>query len=91
MMTTVAADGLEPWGARASAGIASWWHHQMERFFHVTGPMWEESTGHQWIPLTKASEKDLWCFLWSVPEQTSEQTIETAVIWAAIKFIMISL
>ena len=24
------------------------WEH-----FHVTGPLWGESTGHQWIPLTK--------------------------------------
>ena len=25
-------------------------------------------TGHQWIPLTKASDAELWCFLWSAPE-----------------------
>ena len=24
----------------------------------------------QGIPLTKASEAELWCFLWAVPEQT---------------------
>ena len=24
---------------------------------------------HRWIPLTKASDADLWCFLWSTPEQ----------------------
>ena len=22
---------------------------------HITGPLWEESTSHQWIPLTKTS------------------------------------
>ena len=27
------------------------WKH-----FRVTGPLWGESTGHQWIPLTKASD-----------------------------------
>ena len=32
----------------------------------VTGPLWGESTG--WIPLTKASGAELWCFLWSAPE-----------------------
>ena len=37
--------------------------------FHVTGPLWRESTGHRWIPLTKASDAELWCFLWSVPEK----------------------
>ena len=29
--------------------------------FHVTGPLWGESTGHRWIPLTKASDTGLWC------------------------------
>ena len=33
--------------------------------FGVTGPLWGESTGHRWIPLTKASDTVLWCFLWS--------------------------
>ena len=23
--------------------------------------------GHRWIPLTKANDAELWCFLWSVP------------------------
>ena len=31
--------------------------------------LWEEFTGHRWIPLTKASEAKLWRFLWSAPEQ----------------------
>ena len=26
-----------------------------------------ESTGHPWIPLTKASVAELWCFLWYAP------------------------
>ena len=40
--------------------------------FHVTGPLWGESTGHRWIPLTKAIDAELWCFLWSAREQTAE-------------------
>ena len=28
---------------------------------------------HRWIPLTKASDVELWCFLWSPPEQTVKQ------------------
>ena len=36
--------------------------------FHVTGPLCREFTGHQWIPRTKASDLELWCFLWSAPE-----------------------
>ena len=35
--------------------------------FRVTGPLWGEFTGHRWIPLTKASDAELWCFLWSKP------------------------
>ena len=32
--------------------------------FHITGPLWEESTGHQWVPLTKGQYKAyLWCAL----------------------------
>ena len=59
--------------------------------FRVTGPLWGEFTGHRWIPLTKASDAELWCFLWSAPEQTVEQTIEAPVIWDAIAPIMMSL
>ena len=59
--------------------------------FRVTGALWGESTGHRWIPLTKASNAALWCFLWFAPEQTAEQPIETPVIWDAIALIMTSL
>ena len=40
--------------------------------FRVTGLLWGEFTGHRWIPLTKASDAELWCFLWSTAEQTIE-------------------
>ena len=30
--------------------------------FQVTGPLWREFTGHRWIPLTKVSNAELWCF-----------------------------
>ena len=36
--------------------------------FRVTGPLCGEFTGHRWIPLTKASDAVLWCFLWSATE-----------------------
>ena len=57
--------------------------------FHVTGPLWGKSTGYQWIPLTKAIDVELLCFLWSAPEQTVEQTIEMPVIWNTITLIML--
>ena len=34
----------------------------------VTGPLCGEFTGPRWIPRTKASDAELWCFLWSAPE-----------------------
>ena len=36
----------------------------------VTGPLCGKLTGHRWIPHTKASDAELWCFLWSAPEQS---------------------
>ena len=35
----------------------------------------------------KASDAELWCLLWSVPEQTVAQTIDMPVIWDAIALI----
>ena len=40
--------------------------------FRVTGPLCGEFTGHRWIPITKAIDAELWCFLWSPPEQSVE-------------------
>ena len=48
--------------------------------FRVTGLLCGESTGHRWIPLTKASDVELWCFVWCAPEQTVKQTIDTPMI-----------
>ena len=36
--------------------------------FRVTGHLCGEFTGSRWIPHTKASDTELWCFLWSAPE-----------------------
>ena len=36
--------------------------------FHITGHLCGEFTGPRWIPHTKASDMELWCFLWSAPE-----------------------
>ena len=37
--------------------------------FRVTGHLCREFASHQWIPRSKASDADLWCFLWSVPDK----------------------
>ena len=36
--------------------------------FRDTGPLCGEFTSHRWIPCTKASDVELWCFLWSASE-----------------------
>ena len=36
--------------------------------FRVTGPLCGEFTGLRWILHTKASDAELWCFLWSACE-----------------------
>ena len=59
--------------------------------FCVTGPLWGEYPGHRWNSLKKARDAELWCFLWSAPEQTPEQTVETLVIWDAIALIIMTL
>ena len=59
--------------------------------FRVIGPLWWESTSHWWIPHTKASDAELWCFIWSASEQKVEQIIEMPVIWDAIALFMTSL
>ena len=40
--------------------------------FRVTGHLCGKFTGHRWISHTKASDAELWCLLWSVPEWTIE-------------------
>ena len=37
------------------------------KYFRVTDHLCGEFSGHRWIPLTKASDAELWCFLWSTP------------------------
>ena len=38
------------------------WKH-----FRESDPLYGEFTGNRWIHLTKASDAELWCFLWSAP------------------------
>ena len=59
--------------------------------FRVTGHLCGEFIGPRWIPRTKASDAELWCFLWSASEWTIELTIVRQVIWDAIAPIMTSL
>ena len=73
----------------------SWYSIMMtswnENILRVNGPIWGEFSGHRWIPFAKANNPELWCFLWSAPEQPVVQTVDTSVIWDPIALIMTSL
>ena len=59
------------WEESALRGGAYLWNHMMtssnRNIFCITGPLCGEFPGDRWIPLTKASDAELWCFVWSVP------------------------
>ena len=59
--------------------------------FSITGPLRGESTGHQCIPPTKASDAELWYFLSFAPKQKLQQTIKMPVIWDTMAPIVTSL
>ena len=59
-----------PSGSQGYDDVIKWKHSR------VTDPL---STGHRWVSLTKFSHAKIWCFLWSAPEHTAEQTIGTSV------------
>ena len=43
--------------------------YQMETFSALLAICAGKFTGHRWIPRTKASDAELWCFLWSASEK----------------------
>ena len=45
--------------------------------FRVTGHLCGEFTVNRWIPHTKASDAELWCFLWSAPKHWRRWWVET--------------
>ena len=46
------------------------------KYFPRYGLLLGESIGHWWNPLTKASDAELWWFLWCAPEQTDQLTFD---------------
>ena len=48
----------------------TWWRHQMETFTALPVICAGNSPVIRWISCTKASDAELWYFLWSAPELT---------------------
>ena len=64
---------LHYYGTNTMLGrLCSTWYHMMTssngNIFRVTGHLCGEFTGLRWIPRTKASDAELWYFLWSASE-----------------------
>ena len=53
---------MSPWSRRFRVLMMTSWNGNI---FRVTGHLCGEFTGPRWIPHTKASDAELWCFLWS--------------------------
>ena len=47
----------------------------------ITGPLWGESTGHQWFSPKAANNAELWNFFLSWAWQAVKQTVEVPVVW----------
>ena len=60
--------------------------HQMETFPALLA-LYEGLHRSTVVPLTKASNAELLCFLWSAPEHKLEQAIEMLVIWDTIGYV----
>ena len=50
-----------------TANICTSWRQHFPRYWSIV----RGTTGHRWISFMKASDAELWCFLWSAPEQTA--------------------
>ena len=61
--------------------VVTWRRRQMETFPALLALCEGNPLVTLWIPLIKATDAGLWCFLWSAPEPTADQTFKTPVIW----------
>ena len=73
--------------------IITWLHDDVIKWKHFPRN-WPFVQGIHRSPVNsprKGQWRRAWCFLWSTPEQTLEETLETPVVWEAIMLIMTSL
>ena len=86
-----AVEGLSPlWSQRITRYYTDKMTSSNGNIFRVTGHLCGKFTGHRLIPRTKASDAEIWCFLWSAPVLTVWVNNSELVIWDAILPIMTS-
>ena len=68
-----------------------WWRHQMETFSALLALCAGNSPATGEFPSQRPVTRGIDVFLWSAPEQTIEQTMDSPVIWDAIAPIVTSL
>ena len=61
-----------------------WWRHGIETLSTLLAIYEGNPWGSSAPPSQRATNLELWCFLWCNPEQTIEQTVELSVAWDAI-------
>ena len=83
--TEVRTDGVKPIYPPRSSGVKKISYDVIKLKHFVR--YWPLVTGIHRSPVD-SPHKGQWCFLWSAPEQTVGQAIETPVIWDAIALIM---
>ena len=52
--------------------------------FRVTGSLCGEFIGRLYIPLTKASNAELWCFLWSAPKKNDWVNTSLTIVYSTV-------
>ena len=63
LLTSLCNYAVSPVAADSPQDV-SWWRHQMEKFSALLALCATNSPVPRWIPRTKASDAELWCFLW---------------------------
>ena len=60
--------GVQPQRNKVQKNLVNMMTSSNGNIFRVTGYLCGGFTGPRWIPRTKASDAELWCFLWSASE-----------------------
>ena len=66
----------------------TWWRHQRETLSPLLAFVREIHRSPVSSPNKGQWRDELWCFIWCMPEQKAEQTVQMLVIWDAMALIV---